>query len=65
MIGSDADPGRVELPIQGMTCSSCASRVEKRLNRMEGVHASVNYATERATVEFDPAAVAMDDLIAT
>jgi Cu+-exporting ATPase len=35
-----------------MTCASCANRIERRLNELEGVHASVNYATERATVEF-------------
>ncbi len=40
----------IELEIGGMTCSSCAARIEKRLNRMPGVEASVNYATEKATV---------------
>ena len=43
----------VELPIKGMTCASCANRVERRLNKLEGVSASVNYATEKASVEFD------------
>lgn len=43
--------GSVELDITGMTCSSCAMRVEKRLNKMPGVVATVNYATERAHVE--------------
>jgi Cu+-exporting ATPase len=43
----------IELPIEGMTCASCAMRVEKRLNKLEGVAASVNYATERATVTYD------------
>ena len=43
-------PARVELEIGGMTCASCAARIEKRLNRMEGVEASVNYATEKAFV---------------
>lgn len=41
----------VELEIGGMTCASCASRIEKKLNRLEGVTASVNYATEKARVE--------------
>jgi Cu+-exporting ATPase len=41
-------PERLELPIEGMTCASCAARIEKRLNRLEGVEASVNYATENA-----------------
>ena len=41
---------RVELDISGMTCAACASRIEKKLNKMEGVSATVNYATERAVV---------------
>jgi Cu+-exporting ATPase len=41
----------VKLDIGGMTCTSCATRVEKKLNKLEGVSASVNYATEKATVE--------------
>ena len=45
---------RLELPISGMTCASCAARVEKRLNRLDGVQASVNYATEQASVAFAP-----------
>ncbi|CAG7619261.1 heavy metal translocating P-type ATPase [Leucobacter soli] len=48
----------IELEIGGMTCASCANRVEKRLNRLDGVEASVNYATEKARVTvpagFDP-----------
>ncbi|NUS17497.1 MAG: heavy metal translocating P-type ATPase, partial [Streptomyces sp.] len=47
-----------------MTCASCAARIEKKLNRMEGVTATVNYATEKAKVGYD-AGVAVDDLIAT
>src|SRR4051812_23907019 len=47
-------PARVELPIAGMTCASCANRIERRLNKLDGVAASVNYATETATVEHDP-----------
>jgi Cu+-exporting ATPase len=54
----------VELPITGMTCASCANRVERRLNKLEGVTASVNYATEKARVEFDPGAVAPQQLVA-
>ncbi|MCW3492308.1 heavy metal translocating P-type ATPase [Microbacterium sp. SSM24] len=42
--------GRIELEIGGMTCASCAVRIEKRLNRIDGVEASVNYATEKATI---------------
>ena len=48
-----SDPLRsVELDVTGMTCASCATRIEKKLNRLEGVNATVNYATEKATVQF-------------
>src|SRR5215213_1928112 len=53
----------VEMPIVGMTCASCATRIERRLNKLDGVAASVNYATEKASVAFDPAAVAPEQLI--
>ncbi|MER8185393.1 heavy metal translocating P-type ATPase [Kitasatospora sp. NPDC094015] len=55
---------RVELSIGGMTCASCAARIEKKLNRIDGVEATVNYATERARVDFGPG-VSVADLIAT
>ncbi|MFC0597315.1 cation transporter, partial [Streptomyces palmae] len=54
----------VELAIGGMTCASCAARIEKKLNRMDGVEATVNYATEKAKVSFGDQ-VAVADLIAT
>jgi Cu+-exporting ATPase len=54
----------VEWPIEGMTCASCAARVEKRLNRLDGVSASVNYATERAAIDFDARRVGVEDLLA-
>ncbi|MEU3249542.1 heavy metal translocating P-type ATPase [Streptomyces sp. NPDC006997] len=54
----------VELAIGGMTCASCAARVEKKLNRMDGVTATVNYATEKAKVSHG-GEVAVSDLIAT
>ncbi len=51
------------LPVEGMTCASCVARVEKTLKKMEGVeNASVNLATEKATVRFDPARVSVDAL---
>jgi P-type Cu+ transporter len=54
---------RLELPIEGMTCASCASRIERKLNKLAGVTASVNYATEKAAVEYDPAQVTPDALV--
>ena len=52
----------IELEIGGMTCSACANRIEKKLNRMDGVTASVNYATEKAKVTYADTVTA-DDLI--
>jgi P-type Cu+ transporter len=54
---------QVRLEIGGMTCASCAARIEKRLNRLEGVHANVNYATEEASVSFDRSAVDVAALV--
>ena len=54
----------VELEITGMTCASCANRIERKLNKLEGVTASVNYATEKAKVTF-PEGVAPEDLVDT
>ncbi|MDQ0760950.1 heavy metal translocating P-type ATPase [Streptomyces canus] len=59
-----ATTSEVELLIGGMTCASCAARVEKKLNRMDGVTATVNYATEKARVSY-PAGVEVADLVAT
>jgi len=56
---------RVELEIGGMTCTSCAARVEKKLNKVDGVDASVNYATEIASVAYDPSRVALEELVRT
>jgi P-type Cu+ transporter len=53
----------VELAISGMTCASCASRIERKLNRLEGVSATVNYATEHASVDFEPDAIEPADLL--
>ncbi|MBO8171748.1 MAG: copper-translocating P-type ATPase [Bacillaceae bacterium] len=55
---------KAELEIQGMTCAACSARIEKGLNRMAGVsNATVNLATEKGTVEYNPAVVSVDDVI--
>ena len=54
---------RLDLPVQGMTCASCASRIEGKLNALDGVEASVNFALEQASVSFDPGAVDTDELL--
>ena len=57
-------PERVRLDLEGMTCASCAARIEKKLSRVEGVEVcSVNYATEEAAVAYDPNRVDVDDLV--
>jgi Cu+-exporting ATPase len=61
--GTASEADHVELTIGGMTCASCANRIEKRLNRLDGVTATVNYATEKASVHFGEG-VTLDDLIA-
>jgi Cu+-exporting ATPase len=61
-----ATPSRIELEIGGMTCTSCAARVEKKLNKLDGVVvANVNYATELASVAYDPGHVRVPDLVRT
>jgi Cu+-exporting ATPase len=57
------DTEHVELPITGMTCASCANRVERKLNRLDGVSATVNFATEKAAVDYDPAIAQPEDLL--
>jgi Cu+-exporting ATPase len=57
-----AGEGRVELAIEGMTCASCAARIERKLNKLDGVTATVNYATEKAAVTY-AAGVAEADLV--
>ena len=56
---STAEQSRIDLEIGGMTCASCAMRIEKKLNKLDGVTATVNYATEKAQVtvagDIDPA----------
>jgi Cu+-exporting ATPase len=62
-VGGPPAGSRIELAIGGMTCASCAARVERRLNKLEGVSATVNFATEKAVVSV-PAGVSQDDLVA-
>jgi Cu+-exporting ATPase len=54
----------LELPITGMTCASCANRIERKLNKLDGVSATVNYATEKASVQYDTISVAPEQLLA-
>ncbi|MCD4533702.1 heavy metal translocating P-type ATPase [Nocardioides sp. cx-169] len=61
---SDTATSQVELEISGMTCASCANRIERKLNKLDGVSASVNYATEKARVAY-PTSVTTEDLLAT
>lgn len=63
--GTAAATVDVELAIGGMTCASCAARIEKKLNRMDGVEATVNYATEKAKVNYAAGHLSVQDLIAT
>ncbi len=53
----------VRLSLEGMTCAACAARIERKLNRLEGVDAAVNLATEQASVRYDPAATSVAELI--
>ncbi len=57
------DTEQLELNVKGMTCASCANRVERKLNELEGVEATVNFATERAAVSFTAGAVETDELV--
>ena len=54
---------RTTLALEGMTCASCAARIERTLNKVEGVEATVNFATETASVSYDPAVVAPARLV--
>lgn len=56
---------QVDLGVTGMTCTSCSGRVERKLNKLDGVEATVNYATESATISYDPGKVDPDKLIDT
>ena len=56
---------RIRLDLEGMTCASCASRIERSLNELDGVEATVNLATDQAAVRFDPSVVSVADLVGT
>ena len=62
MTTTEAPRAEVRLDLEGMTCASCVARIERKLNKLDGVEASVNFATEQATVRCDPS-VAVDDLV--
>ena len=55
----------IELPISGMTCAACSARLEKNLNKMPGVKAAVNLASEKTRIEFDPALASPAELVKT
>lgn len=61
----EVDLIQVDLGVTGMTCTSCSGRVERKLNKIEGVDATVNYATESATISYDPARIDTGALIET
>jgi len=63
--GAPAPEAGLELAVGGMTCASCAARVTRKLNRLDGVTATVNYATETASVHYDPRLLGPSELIAT
>ncbi len=62
--GPTGHTGAIELDITGMTCASCANRIERKLNKLDGVTATVNYSTEKAKVTF-PEGLAPEELVAT
>jgi P-type Cu+ transporter len=59
---TDTAPNEVRLDVEGMTCASCVNRIERKLNKLEGVEATVNFATEQATVHHGPS-VTVHDLV--
>jgi Cu+-exporting ATPase len=61
--GFGVPPQTLELGIEGMTCAACAARLEKALNRVEGVEAAVNLASERARVRYRPGIADVDSLL--
>jgi Cu+-exporting ATPase len=64
-MSAPASTQHVELPITGMTCASCANRIERKLNKLDGVTATVNYATEKAAVSLEEGATTTEQLVDT
>ena len=62
---TDSASASLDLPIAGMTCAACAARIEKQLNKLPGVEAAVNFASERATVRYAAAEIGPDRLVET
>jgi P-type Cu+ transporter len=60
--GTETPLREVRLDLEGMTCASCVNRIERKLNKLGGVEASVNFATEQATIHCDPS-VTVDELV--
>ena len=59
-----ASESKIDLKLKGMTCAACAARIEKKLNKLEGVQkAAINFATEKATVEYDSSRVKVSDMV--
>ena len=52
----------ITLGVTGMTCAACSNRIEKILNKMDGVSAQVNLTTEKATIDYDRSAVSVEDI---
>ncbi|MBZ0091686.1 MAG: heavy metal translocating P-type ATPase, partial [Sulfuricellaceae bacterium] len=63
--GFKVPPQTVEFQIGGMTCAACANRIEKSLNKLPGVDATVNFASEKAHIRFQPGIASKDELAAT
>ena len=60
-----SDTKQLTLPITGMTCANCVATVERNLKKLDGVQSAVvNLSSERATVEFEPAKLQLNDMIA-
>ena len=63
MNAAPVEPIRIQFPVEGMTCAACVNRIERFLNKVDGVEtATINLATERATVTYDPTRIGVSDL---